>query len=41
MKPKRKFLELGVFVVLLSIVGLPGAVKSQSKDIVEGARKEG
>src|SRR5690348_3917464 len=41
MKPKRKFLELGVFIVLLSIVGLPGAVKSQSKDIVEGARKEG
>ena len=41
MKPKWSILELGFFVALLSVVGLPGTVKSQSKEIIDGARKEG
>jgi len=41
MKPQRKFLELRVFIIFLLIVGMPGAVKSQSKDLIAGAKKEG
>ena len=41
MKPKWRIFQLGLFVALVSVVGLPAAVKSQSKDVIEGARKEG
>jgi hypothetical protein len=41
MKPKRRIIGLGFFVALASMIGLPGAVKSQSKEIIDGARKEG
>ena len=41
MKSKWRILGLGLFVALVSVVGLPGAVKSQSKEIIDGARKEG
>jgi iron(III) transport system substrate-binding protein len=41
MKPKWRILRVGIFVGLVSVAGLPGAVKSQTKDIIEGAKKEG
>ena len=41
MKSKWRILGLGLFVALVSVVGLPGAVKSQSKEIIDGAKKEG
>lgn len=41
MKTKRRILEIGVFVALLSVFGLAGTVNSQSKDVIDGARKEG
>jgi iron(III) transport system substrate-binding protein len=41
MKPKWRILVLGVFISLISVVGLPGAVKSQPKDLIEGAKREG
>src|SRR6266446_7190253 len=41
MKSKWRILGLRLFVALVSVVGLPGTVKSQSKEIIDGARKEG
>ena len=41
MKPKWRIIGLGFFVALASMIGLPEAVKSQSKEIIDGARKEG
>ena len=41
MKPRWRIIGLGFFVALASMIGLPGAVKSQSKEIIDGARKEG
>ena len=41
MKSKRRIFELGVFVALLSVLGLPVTVNSQSKEIIAEARKEG
>src|SRR6516164_3027294 len=41
MKPKWRILELGLFAALVTVVGLPGTVESQSKEIIDGARKEG
>ena len=41
MKSKWRILGLGLLVALVSVVGLPGAVESQSKEIIDGARKEG
>ena len=41
MKSKWRIVGLGLFAALVSVVGLPGAVKGQSKEIIDGARKEG
>jgi iron(III) transport system substrate-binding protein len=41
MKSKRRILEVGVFLALLSVFGLAGTVNGQSKDVIDGARKEG
>ncbi|TMA63037.1 MAG: hypothetical protein E6J73_09685 [Deltaproteobacteria bacterium] len=41
MRSKWKILKLGLFAAFVTVVGLPGTVKSQSKEIIDGARKEG
>src|SRR5262245_60638329 len=41
MKPTWRIFEIGLFVVLLSVIGRPQTVNSQSKDIIEDAKKEG
>jgi iron(III) transport system substrate-binding protein len=41
MKPTWRIFEIGLFVALVSVIGRPPTVSSQSKDIVEGAKKEG
>lgn len=41
MTRKRRILEVSVFVVLLSVFGLAGGVNGQSKDVIDGAKKEG
>jgi hypothetical protein len=41
MHSRSNFLLLGVFIALLTVLTLPGAVESQPQNILEGARKEG
>src|SRR4030095_7909204 len=41
MKPTWRIFEIGLFVALVSVIGRPTTVNSQSKDIIEGAKKEG
>src|SRR5215510_14258838 len=41
MKPTWRIFEIGLFVALVSVIGRPATVNSQSKDIIEGAKKEG
>ena len=41
MKTTRKILSCGCVLILLSMFGSPDAARGQSKDIIDGAKKEG
>src|SRR5262245_34323610 len=41
MQPTWSIFEIGLFIPLVSVIGRPATVESQSKDIIEGAKKEG